>query len=92
VLGRLQRCCASDSPAIAAALLADAGADLRHGHGVVNYASGDRFEGEFRGGERHGAGRYTFADRSFRCGGASLAMHERAAAVSLCAVVSIVVG
>jgi hypothetical protein len=36
----------------------------RHGHGVVTWSNGDRYEGEFFNGVRHGSGSLFFADGS----------------------------
>ena len=33
-----------------------------HGHGVLTFPSGERYEGEFRNGMFHGPGAYTYPD------------------------------
>ncbi len=38
------------------------GTETRHGHGVMMFTNGDRYEGEWRDGWRHGRGIFWFAD------------------------------
>lgn len=39
-----------------------------HGYGIMEYADGDRYEGEWREDKKHGYGKYTYADGRVREG------------------------